>query len=741
MEREDVLAYLGGCFYGEPASCSFACPFRLDLRSFLKKMSRGRFDAAYKELCALIPFPTVAAEFCAEHCAGACQCATVLGGEAIKVRELERAAIAYSKRKSPPSYAIPEKPQRIAVVGAGIAGLACALTLARKKYQVTVFEKESAWGGSLRSHPDFAAFDEDIRLQFSQEKLDFRFGEAVESLEQLADYDAVFIASGEGGCDFGLGESWNSELYYSSRPGYFLGGALMGLGTVEGMAAGMHCGRSIEAYIQTQNPENARDGWDSTHACRYVPHKDVLPSAAVVPGEGGYSTDEAKAEAGRCLQCDCKECMNVCELMQKYKKAPTRVASDVLLDGEARNSVSTAAITRETWSCNMCSRCAVKCQENTDVGGMLQLSRVRRVECGLYPPAIHSYWLSEMDFFRTDGSLLIPGEGAYAFFPGCRLGAVNPEYVLRSFDLLREEYGAGLMLNCCGIPAYWAGEQKKFEKHIEDLRGKWHEMGEPTMIMACPSCEKMFSRYLPEIKVKSLYEMLPEDKAVGLPGIGELSVFDPCAAAGHDGEKAAVRGLLKASGVQLTDFDSDGKCCGYGGHMVLANRELHSKIVENRVNENDKPYAVYCTNCRETFLDGGKESHHVLDVYFGLETGRVGLEEKRENAIRLKAGLMEKYGMGKFEIERGEWEALAVSHSEELGRKMDSILVPLRDVKKVIWDAVQSGGGFAYEDGSLLLHGRFDTITVWAKVREIGEKSYELLDVYSHRMRVERGGV
>ena len=139
MEREDVLAYLGGCFYGEPASCSFACPFRLDLRSFLKKMSRGRFDAAYKELCALIPFPTVAAEFCAEHCAGACQCATVLGGEAIKVRELERAAIAYSKRKSPPSYAIPEKPQRIAVVGAGIAGLACALTLARKKYLVTVF--------------------------------------------------------------------------------------------------------------------------------------------------------------------------------------------------------------------------------------------------------------------------------------------------------------------------------------------------------------------------------------------------------------------------------------------------------------------------------------------------------------------------------------------------------------------------------------------------------------------------
>jgi len=507
------------------------------------------------------------------------------------------------------------------------------------------------------------------------------------------------------------------------------------------MAAAMHCARSIEAYIQTRNPENARDGWDKAHACRFVPHRDKVASAAIAVSEGGFTADEAKAEAARCLQCECKECMNVCELMQKYRKAPPRVASDVLLDGESRNSVSSAAITRETWSCSLCGRCASKCSVGTDVGGMLQLSRVRRVEGNLYPPAIHSYWLSEMEFFQTDGSLLIPGEGGYAFFPGCRLGAVNPEYVLRSYELLKSGYGAGLILNCCGIPAYWAGEQKSFDAHIDDLRSKWLQLGKTTMIMACPSCEKVFSRYLPEIKTVSLYAILPEDKALGLPGIGEYSVFDPCAAAGNTEAKAAVRRLLTASGASLTDFDSDGKCCGYGGHMVLANRDLHGKIVENRVNENDKPYAVYCTNCRETFLDGGKESLHVLDAYFGLSTGRPGLEEKRENALRLKGELMEKYGMGKFEFDREEWESIEVSHSEELGLKMDSILVPLRDVKKVIWDAQRTGAGFLSEDGTMLLHSRFNTITVWAKVRENGDGSYELLDVYSHRMRVERGGV
>ena len=56
------------------------------------------------------------------------------------------------------------------------SGLACALNLAQKRYQVTVFDKEAGWGGSLRSHPRFAEFDADIALQFSAVEVEFRFG-------------------------------------------------------------------------------------------------------------------------------------------------------------------------------------------------------------------------------------------------------------------------------------------------------------------------------------------------------------------------------------------------------------------------------------------------------------------------------------------------------------------------------------------------------------------------------------
>ena len=741
MNREDVLAYLGGCFFGEPASCVYACPFRLDVRAFLKKMEKGRFDAAYKELCLRVPFPALVAARCDGRCAGACQCATVLDGEAVRIRALEQACLRLVKRAQPPVFPVPQKETRIAVVGAGAAGLSCALTLARKKYQVTVFERESGWGGSLRSDPDFPVFDADFALQFSKEQCDFRFGEAVESLDALTGFDAVLIATGTPEADFGLRAHWDSVLGSSARPGVFLCGGVCGQELMDGMAAGVRCARSIEAYIQTQNAENARDDWDTKKACRYVSHEGVEPSAAVdYDSEGGYLAAGAKAEAARCMQCECRSCMNVCELMEHYKKAPTRVASDVLQDGEARNSVSSAAITRETWSCNLCGRCADKCSEGTDVGGMLQLSRVRRVEGNLYPPAIHAYWLDEMRFASGEAALALPGSGGYAFFPGCRLGAALPETTRRCYALLRERYGAGLLLGCCGIPAYWAGEEAALREHIRALRERWEGLGSPTLILACPSCARFFGKYLPEIPLVSLYTLLPPEEAKGLPEKPECAVFDPCAARNAE-EKQAVRALVKASGTALADFDSDGKCCGFGGHMQLANPALYRRITENRVSETDMPYVAWCSNCRDTFLSRGKEAYHLLELYFGVREPYADLEKKRENLLGLKRALLADTGGAAEPESPAPWDGVAVVLTPELEQKMEETLIPLRYVRRAIWEAERGGTGFSGPDGLLLCCLVLDTVTVWVRARRRDPGgAWQLENVYSHRMRVSAGG-
>ncbi len=744
MGREEVYAFLGGCFNGEPASCTFACPFRADLRAFLKKAARGRWDAAYKELRVAVPFPSVTAALCPAPCEGACQCALTPGGEAVSVRALESAALRFASRREAVSYAIPPRPERLAVVGAGPAGLCCALMLAQKKYQVTVWEREPGWGGALRSHPRFADFDADFRLQFSAVTVEFRFGAAVASREELRDFDAVFIATGRGGEDFGLLPGWNGELGSTAEPRLFLGGELAGLPLMEGMARAARAASSIEAFLQTGSPVYAAQPWDAANARRFAPHAGETPGPAVAPAGEEYTPAEAQAEAGRCMQCDCSACMNACELLETYKKKPPRIANDVNQDGQSRNSVSSAAITRETWSCNLCGRCAASCPAGTDLTGMFQYSRAGRVEGNCYPPALHAYWLREMEFAAGEAALTLPGSGV-AFFPGCRLGMSNPAYVTRTYALLREKLGAGLLLNCCGVPAWWAGENAKFRGHLDALRAQWESLGRPKLIVACPSCEKTLAHFLPDMEQVSLYAVLSElTPAAAKPPFPRAAVFDPCAARENGPEKAAVRRLAAALGVECADFDSDGRCCGFGGHMQLANAALYRRIVQNRVSQREEPYLVYCVNCRETFLAAGKPCAHVLDAFFGLESGVPALEEKRENARKVKTELVKEYGGGEFRPERRPWDGLAVETPAEVLEKMERSLIPLGDVRELVWRAERDGTGFQNGRGEVLASLNTGAVSVWARWRAEtaadGAARYVLLDVYSHRMQVREEG-
>ena len=139
--------------------------------------------------------------------------------------DLEAACIKYAKNTKPEFFAIPPKSERVAVIGAGVSGLACALNLAQKKYSVTVFEKESGWGGKLpngerlSSHPRFADFDQDIALQFSAVDVEFRYGTEIKSPTELADLDAIYIATG--GVEILTLASWDAEMFTTSEPKVF----------------------------------------------------------------------------------------------------------------------------------------------------------------------------------------------------------------------------------------------------------------------------------------------------------------------------------------------------------------------------------------------------------------------------------------------------------------------------------------------------------------------------------------
>ena len=176
-----------------------------------------------------------------------------------------------------------------------------------------------------------------------------------------------------------------------------------------------------------------------------------------------------------------------------------------------------------------------------------------------------------------------------------------PKHVMSAWNFLRERMSTGIMLGCCGAPAVWAGDLDRKASNLELIRSHWEEMGRPTIICACATCADMLKEQLKNANITSLYTVIAESNApsVALP-FDNAAVFDPCSARNDEAVHDSVRTLSEKSGCAVTPLGKDaGKCCGYGGHMRLANPKLYSEITDNRASASDLPYIVYCARSEE----------------------------------------------------------------------------------------------------------------------------------------------
>ncbi|MBQ1465901.1 MAG: FAD-dependent oxidoreductase, partial [Eubacteriaceae bacterium] len=332
MDREKALSYSAGCFKGQPASCMCSCPFNVDIRGFADKMKNGRYSSAYRQLRNDLVFPETVSELCDAPCEGSC--VRQFLDESVKIRSLEAACFDLTKKKDPQPYRLPARNERIAVIGGGISGLICAYRLAIRKYSVTVFESSDGWGGSLREHPAWEMMEREIATQISLEKTEFVFNKKTD-ITDAESFDALYVATGAGGDDFGLLDGWDPSTLAAKRTGTFLGGKLTGCNDVTACLHGIRAAQHIEAYILSgKMPVNSGDKKDG-FCGHYINTQGRPVIAAVIPSGGIYTSEEAAAEASRCLSCDCTECMDACEMLQKYRKDPIRITTEIYQDAVA----------------------------------------------------------------------------------------------------------------------------------------------------------------------------------------------------------------------------------------------------------------------------------------------------------------------------------------------------------------------------------------------------------------------
>ena len=184
------------------AACMDTCPIHTNVSGYLKHISEGRFQDAYMLIRETNPFPSACGRVCYAPCEKVCNRGQL--DDPLAIRDLKRFAVDSFDIDSlePPQVAKTDK--KVAIIGAGPAGLACAHDVALEGHEVTVFEALPEPGGMLRyAIPEYRLPKAELRREIAYiERLGVTIKCGVEigkdiTLDSIkAEHDAIFIGTG-----------------------------------------------------------------------------------------------------------------------------------------------------------------------------------------------------------------------------------------------------------------------------------------------------------------------------------------------------------------------------------------------------------------------------------------------------------------------------------------------------------------------------------------------------------------
>ena len=207
--EEQALDEAQRCLHCKNKPCMQGCPVMVHIPDFIAEVAKGDFEAAYQIIAATSALPAVCGRVCPQESQCEKYCVRGIKGEPVGIGRLERFVADWHREHASGAA---EKPasngHRVAVVGSGPSGLTCAGDLARKGYDVTVFEALHLAGGVLvYGIPEFRLPKTIVQKEVDGLKelgvtiaTDTVIGRTitVDELMEEQGFEAVFIGSGAG---------------------------------------------------------------------------------------------------------------------------------------------------------------------------------------------------------------------------------------------------------------------------------------------------------------------------------------------------------------------------------------------------------------------------------------------------------------------------------------------------------------------------------------------------------------
>lgn len=364
------------------APCQSVCPAHMHIDRMLEQISREDWAGAISTIKKDIPLPAILGRICPELCEKGCRRKS--HDAPVAICRLKREAADRDLGSSSPYYppVAPATGKRVAVIGAGPAGLTAAFYLACAGHECTLYDRNEAPGGSLlkRTTPEQLP-REVIEAEIAQiRRVGVRFvmGASVDAAALKAEHDAVLIATGES-----APVQTDRQTARTTFPGIFATGAATGASSkhaVQVVADGHFAAGAVCAFLAGLPPLKRAPDWNCSGP---APAREELAERVARASTAARQDDpddrDWATEAGRCLRCGCPK-QNNCTLREvaaaldanpnRYRgehRARTPLLSATLPDGRT--------IALDHGKCIACGRCIAIAEEAVEPYGLAWVDR------------------------------------------------------------------------------------------------------------------------------------------------------------------------------------------------------------------------------------------------------------------------------------------------------------------------------------------------------------------------------
>ena len=392
--------HVGDC----EAPCQLVCPAHMNIPLMNRLIAKGDFAKALEVVKRDIALPSILGHICPAPCEAGCRRKQV--DDAVSICALKRFVGDEDLKSGKPfmPQLSPLSGKKVAVIGAGPAGLAAAYYLQIKGHQTVIFDKNDRAGGDLLQIDQEMLPSEIIEQEVTQilaTGVQLRLNETIDDkrfTKLQSEFDVVIVATGtvtEGDSIFNLkisktGVIADKTSYQTSIPNVFaIGNSLRASKlAVRSVGQGKEIATVIDNYFKTSEvtgyPERFNSKFGRLAESEFIQYKKDSETAPRQKADNtGFTKEAAICEAKRCMHCDCRnpESCVLRELSNRYHAVQKRFQGEERFNVE--KFVHREGIVYESNKCIKCGICVRLTREHQEEFGFTFIGRGFDVKMGV----------------------------------------------------------------------------------------------------------------------------------------------------------------------------------------------------------------------------------------------------------------------------------------------------------------------------------------------------------------------